>query len=60
MVEPVKMLGAEPGMLPTRGLKSTLHIFAGDFKEAISEQNSALFGLAVSHTLPSPLEPTVI
>lgn len=52
MVVPVKILGAEPGMVPTLGLKSTLHIFDGDFKVASYEQNSALLGLEVSQILP--------
>jgi len=59
-VDPVMMFGPPDGMIPTRGLKSTPHIFEGDFKEVIYEQNYAEFGLAVFQTFPSPLDPTVM
>jgi hypothetical protein len=44
LVEPVRIFGADPGMLPIRGLKSTLQIFAGDFRAVISEQNYGWLG----------------
>lgn len=40
LVDPVSMLGAEAGITPTLGCKSTLHILALDFNAVISEQKS--------------------
>jgi hypothetical protein len=59
LVEPVIILGADPGIVPTRGWMSTPHILEGDFMQDIYWQKSGLFGFIVFHIFPYPLEPTV-
>lgn len=60
LVDPVKKLGADAGIVPILGFIATLQIFDGIFNVVIQVQKFSEFGLIVYQTLPYPLDPTVI